>query len=103
VDPNTWHRVRDRVARQITDEPGQHLVLVHYDPNHVVDVEWVYNEADVDGSRVVWTRAMNPQDDQLLVEYFQGHRRVWLLEADALARRLVPHCGEFSGGANGPP
>jgi hypothetical protein len=93
VIPDAWYRERDRVASQVADEPGQHLVIVHYGPDHVVDEEWVYNEADLDGSRVVWARSMNAQADRRLLAYFAG-RRVWRLDADAVPPRLEPYPAE---------
>jgi hypothetical protein len=40
--------------------PGRRLVLVKYLPGHVVHDEWVYNQPDIDSSRIVWTRDLGP-------------------------------------------
>lgn len=91
VVPDAWHRERDRLVRQLKDTPGDHLVIVYYRPDYVADTtDFVYNEADVDGSRIVWARSMNPEADRRLLEYFAG-RRVWRLDADAVPPRLEPH------------
>jgi hypothetical protein len=69
--------------------PGRHLVLVRYDRTHDSRHEWVYNEADIDGSKVVWARSMGTDSDRRLLEYFRS-RRVWLLQADERPPRLMP-------------
>ncbi|HTS64861.1 MAG TPA: hypothetical protein VMH28_22715 [Candidatus Acidoferrales bacterium] len=66
------------------------LVIVRYAPAHNPDQEWVYNGADIDGSKVVWARERDPESNQNLLEYFSG-RKAWLLEADVYPQRVVPY------------
>jgi len=47
----------------------------------------VYNEADIDGSKVVWARDMSPEENEELIRYFRD-RQVWLLEADETPPKL---------------
>jgi hypothetical protein len=91
IEP-AWPRGNlDRVAitRQLEATPGRHLVIVSYAPNHDVDWEWVYNDADIDNSKIVWAREMGTQDDQELLRYFH-ERKVWHLNADQSPPRLEP-------------
>jgi hypothetical protein len=85
-----WHHDRARLAKQLEQTPGRHLVLVRYAPDHYEQFEWVYNAADVDGSRVVWARELGGERDRALRDYF-ADRTVWLIEADLRPPRLVPH------------
>jgi hypothetical protein len=90
IEP-AWPRGNlDRVAitSQLEAAPGRHLVIVSYGPHHDVDWEWVYNAADIDNAKIVWARAMGPQDDELL-RYFYD-RKVWHLNGDDSPARLEP-------------
>lgn len=82
---------RDRrayIQSWLTARPGKHLVIVRYAPGHSVNQEWVYNQADIDGSKVVWARGMDRVSDATLLNYFSD-REPWLLEADVYPQRVV--------------
>ena len=79
---------RARILRQLEGTAGQHLVMVHYEEDHDVHREWVYNRADIDRARVVWAREMNPAEDQELKNYFRG-RKIWVVDADEAEPRLT--------------
>jgi len=71
-----------RTLESIGRQPGKHLVVVRYGPDHNLHDEWVYNAADIDAAKVVLARDMSPQENDELLRYF-ADRRVWLLQADA--------------------
>jgi hypothetical protein len=81
---------RVRLLEQLRQTEGQHLVIVRYRPEHWYHFEWVYNEADIDGAKVVWAREMDPAQNRDLLAYFRG-RRAWLLDADVPSPQLVPY------------
>jgi len=72
---------RARLLKQLQGETGRHLVLVRYQPSHNILEEWVYNGADIDGSKVVWARDMGPEKNRELLDYYKD-RRAWLVEPD---------------------
>ena len=78
------------VAKQIDQTPGRLLIFVRYAPHHIFQEEWVWNRADIDGSRVVLARDLGPTEDEQLIRYYPG-RQVLLLEPDTLAPRLTPY------------
>jgi len=81
---------RATILRELQQLPERHLVLVRYGPDHDVHKEWVYNEADIDASKVVWARDMSPAENEELLRYF-GDRSIWLLDADETPPRLSPY------------
>jgi hypothetical protein len=81
---------RAGILRLLQNTPGQHLVLVRYQPTHYLATEWVYNGADVDHAKVVWARAMDPQSDAELLRYF-ADRHAWMLDADDAPPHLQPY------------
>ena len=97
VKPRGWGIERAGVIAQLKKDPLRHLVIVRYGPLYSTEHkwaywEWVYNDADIDGSHVVWAREMNPHQNRKLLEYFKD-RKVWLLELEQHDSfpRLVPY------------
>ena len=86
--PSTWQWHRARLAQQLESLPGNHLVMVHYRPDHNYHAEWVYNGADIAGSKVIWARRIDDRRDTQLLRFFQ-HRHVWLIDADAEYPKLI--------------
>ncbi|HWP23659.1 MAG TPA: hypothetical protein VNM15_05680 [Candidatus Binatia bacterium] len=80
-DQRTWAQQRAELLTRLSQDGERHLVLVQYGPEHSFHREWVYNEADIDGSKVVWARDMGSQENCRLIDYFKD-RRVWFLAID---------------------
>lgn len=72
---------RSRILSRLEQTPGEKVVIVRYRPDHdsILD-EWVFNGADIDGSKVIWARDMGPKNAELL-NYF-NNRTAWLVEPD---------------------
>ena len=81
LDMRAFIAERDRVLTTLQKQPGQLLVLVRYGPHHLVHFEWVYNDANIDQSRIVWAHAMPGGKDDELLRYYPD-RRVWILDDD---------------------
>jgi hypothetical protein len=88
--PDHFVTQRSVVAQQLEQMPGAQLAIVRYSPDHDPIDEWVYNAADVDSSRIVWARAMDPADDLELIRYY-NQRRAWLIQPDSPAEQIVPY------------
>jgi hypothetical protein len=82
---------RARILAEFDRREGRQLVIVRYGPQHQpLDMEWVYNGADIDGSKVVWARDMGAFQNEELLRYFKD-RHVWLLEPDVTPPKLTPY------------
>lgn len=93
VIEHPWPRgnmARAKLLHSLENTPGQHLIIVRYAPSHLPDREWVFNAADIDGSKVVWARDMDEKSNQELLQYFKN-RHVWLLEPDESPPKLSPY------------
>jgi hypothetical protein len=81
---------RAKLEKTLRDTDGPDLVIVRYSPGHNYHHEWVYNDADIEGSDVIWAREMDDASNQELIHHFQG-RLVWLLESDEKPAKLTPY------------
>jgi hypothetical protein len=93
-DPLWWTCTGDpsRVAviKQLMDTPGKHLIVVRYSDDHNIHDEWVYNGADIDGSKIIWARELDPEQNAKLFSYFKD-RHIWLVEPDVDNTDLKPY------------
>jgi hypothetical protein len=80
---------RPQLIANLQRQGGRHLIVVRYTPTHFIHAEWVYNDADIDGSPVVWARDMGEEKNRELLDYYKD-RQVWLLEPD-LSLALKPY------------
>jgi hypothetical protein len=90
IGPGHFGTQRATIVADLDRIPGKHLALVRYKPDHEPYDEWVYNGADIDGSRVIWARDMDPQSNQELIRYY-GDRDVWLVQPDVDHGKLTPY------------
>jgi hypothetical protein len=92
----TWYNAsptvtdRAKIQAQLDGYVGKHLVLVRFKPNTPYEYEWVYNEADIDNSRIVWAWDMGASENQKLVDYFKD-RDVWQVEMAANSPKCSPY------------
>jgi hypothetical protein len=93
-DPLWWACTGDpsRVAvmKQLMDTPGKHLIVVRYSDDHNIHDEWVYNGADIDGSKVIWARELGEEQNAKLFDYFKD-RQIWLVEPDVDNTEIKPY------------
>ncbi len=88
--PDHFGTERAGIVSKLEQLPGKQLVIVRYSSHHNPLDEWVYNLADIDGSKVVWAREMNAADNLELIHYYHD-RQVWLVEPDALTPMFAPY------------
>ena len=81
---------RDRVERALEQLPGEQLAVVRYAPDHFSGIDWVYNAAEIDKSKVIWAREMDTASNQELFKYYRN-RKVWLVQPDSPDSVLSPY------------
>jgi hypothetical protein len=81
LHPKGWFP-RAQLQTALAKVPGNQLVIVCYGQQHDPFPDWVYNDADIEHSQIIWARDMGPAKNQELLDYYND-RKVWLLEADA--------------------
>ncbi|MEX2260517.1 MAG: hypothetical protein WD696_01125 [Bryobacteraceae bacterium] len=102
--PSMWYGTeglglpRWRIASELHARPGRHLAIVRYAPAHNPVDDWVYNEPDIDASRIAWAREMSPEENAKLMAYF-GDRAVWLVEPDAMPPRISRQSAPYGRGS----
>lgn len=79
--PDHFVTQRSLVERQLEQLPGDQLAIVRYSPTHDPIDEWVFNPADIDRSKIIWARDMNPDANRELSQYY-SNRKVWLVQPD---------------------
>jgi len=90
---------RPKIARQLGQISGKHLVIVHYGPSHPVFREWVYNSADIEKAGVVWARDLGQECDAELIARF-SNRKIWIVDPDSNPIQLQTYSPSVSTGEN---
>jgi hypothetical protein len=88
IGPTRFSLERRKIIAQLEQDSASHLVMVRYEANHNLHDEWVYNRADIDGSKIVWAREMSADRDRELLNYYP-QRKVWRLEPDLEPPKLT--------------
>jgi hypothetical protein len=81
---------RQKIQRQLVEIGGDHLVFVRRFRPFNFHFIWVHNEADIDGSHVIWAHDRGPEENRQLIDYYHGKRRLWLLTEGNDQPRLQP-------------
>jgi hypothetical protein len=86
---------RARVEAQLDHLSGKQLAIVQYSPGHSSLDEWVYNAPDIDRSKVIWARDMDPAQNLDLIRYYKD-RKVWLVQPDTTPVTVTPYMPQGS-------
>ena len=74
---------KSRITRSLERIPGNHLVFVKTKTNASNLFQWIYNDADIDKSRIVWARDLGELKNAQLAEYYGVSRTIWLMDPNA--------------------
>ena len=93
--PGAFGTERASLLGRLQALPNRSLVIVRYSPNHDPFDEWVYNSADIPGSKVIWAREMTGPENTELIKECLG-RKIWLVEPDNDPALLTPYPPEVT-------
>ncbi len=88
IGPGHFGAERAAVTLKLDKIPGNHLVLVHYAPNHEPMDQWVYNDANLSSSRIIWASDLDPQSNSELMRFYND-RDVWMVQPDVDGGKLT--------------
>jgi hypothetical protein len=83
-------RTRQNIEDELIATGENHLIFVRRLRPFNFHFMWVYNNANIDGSTVVWAHDRGPEENQQLIDYYRGQRRVWLMLERNDQPRLLP-------------
>ena len=84
------NRNKPRIMTELTKTPGNHLVFVRAKTDKNNLFQWIYNGADIDGSRFVWARDLGDAENAQLAASMTG-RRVWMVDPNVEPATLTAY------------
>jgi hypothetical protein len=88
--PDVFGKDRVNVEQQLEQLQGGQIAIVRYSSVHNPQDEWIYNAADIDNSKVIWAREMDPASNHELFQYYRD-RKVWLVQPDTQPVAVSPY------------
>jgi len=73
-----FHAHHRATVASLLASPGKDVVIVSDGPLHSLHRDWVYNDADIDASEIVWARDMGAERNRELLDYYPD-RKIWRL------------------------
>ena len=73
-------QTRRQIVENLRSQGGKHLIFVETDEARPADARfYVYNEAEIANSRIIWAHNLNSDENRVLIEHY-GNRKIWLLK-----------------------
>lgn len=79
ISDKEWVFERQRVEPQLRQVGGDHIVFVRYQRGHSIDLEWVYNSANIEDQTIIWARDLGRSRNRQLIADLQQPRRAWVV------------------------
>ena len=76
---STFNKQRQELVERLKKDSYPHLIIVKKGPDYYKHIDWIYNEADIDSSKIIWARDLGSEKNENLVEYYSD-RKIWLLD-----------------------
>ncbi len=88
--PGEFGAQRAKIEDELERLPGNQMAIVRYSADHNPIDEWVYNAADIDGSKVIWAWDMGAAKNRELIQFYKN-RKVWLVQPDTQPVAVTPY------------
>jgi len=75
----TGNLSKSRIEKKLNGVAGKHLVIVTAKTDPYNLFQWIYNDADIDASEIVWARDLGAERNARLISYFTD-RQVWMVD-----------------------
>src|SRR5207248_3863551 len=72
---------RQRIKSDLDARGGNHIVIVGYAWHDTAWIDWAYNEADMDSSKIIWARDMGYLKNKELLDSYPN-RQAWYVDRD---------------------
>ncbi len=89
LNDSNYGYTRAAIVRDLERQGGKHIIFVRYFDAHDKSEEWIYNDADIAESPIIWAHDEGDSSNRELTKFYSG-RRLWLLEADTHPAELIP-------------
>lgn len=88
--PDRYGTERAQIQSELQALPSRQLVFVRASPKRDPLDQWVYNDPDIDTSKVVWAWDMDPADNRELMRYYP-ERKAWIVNMEPKPATVAPY------------
>ena len=81
---------RARIQNQLEGTPGKHIVFVRFHRGDFAGIFWIFNDADVANSKVIWAYDMGDEQNEEFTKMYPG-RKSWLIDKNDTIMPLIPY------------
>lgn len=91
ADPGKYQpSLRARLLKLLEEKPGRDVVFVTYVKDHYWEIDWVYNDADIDNANVIWARNLGPEANQRFLQRYPD-RKFWAVDVAKNSIQMLPY------------
>jgi hypothetical protein len=80
-DKADFTSIKKSHIERLSQNENKDLIIVHYEPEHKSNNEFVYNEPDIENADVIWARDLGEKKNKELIKYF-NKRNIWYFFPD---------------------
>ena len=88
--PDIYGMDRSHIELQLEQRPEMQLVFVRESSRRDAKDQWVYNNPNIDASKVVWAWDMGAANNYKLMQYYPG-RKAWLVDMNTDPATVSPY------------